>query len=253
MSDTVQTPQTLQDVHARLRAGFAERVALPLEFRLEQLRKLRAFLSETEADICAALDADLHKKKVEAVTYDLGPMQSDLAYFLKNLKTLMKPTLVSREFGAPIYVQSQPKGVVLVFSSFNFSIQLGIRPVINAIAAGNAVCLKPSELATASEAYLTRLSSVLDPRIFAVVTGGPEVCNDLLAFKWDHILFTGSASVGRIVLTAAAKHLTPVTLELGGKCPAIVSASASVSLAAASIAKARFLNCGQICLAAVSG
>lgn len=252
MPDTVHTTGTLQDVHTRLRAGVAERVALPLQFRLEQLRKLRAFLAETEADICAALDADLHKKKVEAITYDLGPMHADIAYFLKNLKRLMKPTLVSREVGAPVYVERQPKGVVLVFSAFNFSIQLSLRPVINAIAAGNAVCLKPSELPTASEEYLTRLTSVLDPRIFAVVTGGREVCTDLLAFKWDHILFTGSSTIGRIVMTAAAQHLTPVTLELGGKGPAIVSASASVALAAASIAKARFVNCGQICLAVVS-
>lgn len=241
--------ETLEQVHTRLQDGFSSTASLPIDFRLDQLRKLRNFLIDTEADFLAALDADLHKKKVEAIVYDLGPVHQDIAYFDRHLKALVKPKLVSREFGPPVYVQSQPKGAVLIFSSFNFSIMLGLRPLVDAIAAGNAVCLKPSELSVASEQYLKRLTSVLDPRIFGIVTGGPDVCNQLLAFKWDHILFTGSAPVGRIVMEAAAKHLTPVTLELGGKSPAIVSSSADVHCAAGSVAKSRFLNCGQFCLA----
>lgn len=243
--------ETLEQIHSRLRNGFASHDTFSVDFRLSELRKLRNFLQTTESDLLAALDKDVHKKQVEAVGCDLGPIYFDLHYFERNLRALTKPTLVSRDFGAPVYVQKQPKGLVLIFSAFNFNIMLGIRPLINAIAAGNAVCLKPSEQATASERYLQRLTSVLDPRVFAVVTGGPQCCNDLLKLKWDHILYTGNAVVARIVMAAAAKHLTPVTLELGGKSPAIVSSTADLSLAAVSIAKSRLINAGQICLAAV--
>lgn len=200
----------------------------------------------------AALHKDLHKNKLEALALDMSPISNDISYFLSNLSKLMKPRYANREFGAPIYIRKQPLGVVLIFAPFNFPIQLALRPLVAAIAAGNAICMKPSEICTASEQYISRLQHVLDSRVFRLVNGDVKVCNELLTFRWDHIFFTGSSSIARGVMTAAAKHLTPVTLELGGKNPVIVTDTADIETAASSIVRTRFVNCGQFCLAAVS-
>ena len=247
------TPQEATDSHSRLREGFAEHVTSTLSFRVDQLKKLRAFLYATENDLIRALQADLRQTRLEAITFNYGPVQQEISYFLNNLKSLMKPVLKNREPGGRLYVRRQPKGLILIMSAFNFPILLALRPVVGAIAAGNAICLKPSELATASEAYLVRLATVLDPRVFTVVTGGPDICSHLLSLKWDHIVYTGNGKIGRIVMTAAAKHLTTVTLELGGKSPAIVTRTADIPTAAQTVVFSRFLNCGQVCLATVSG
>lgn len=199
----------------------------------------------------AALNHDLHKNYFEAMLMELGPIFAEIAYFIHNLPKLMKPTYANSSQGPPTYIHKQPLGVVLIFAAYNFPIQLALRPIIAAIAAGNAVCLKPSEISEQSEQYLSRLEHVFDATIFRVVRGDAGVCEQLLALKWDHIFFTGNSTVGRRVMTAAANHLTPVTLELGGKNPAIVTATADVHTAAASVLRARMVNCGQICIAAV--
>ena len=184
--------------------------------------------------------------------YDIHPLTHDIHHFLKHLKTLARPKSLPRSYGAQAYIQSIPKGKVLIFGPFNFPTSLIIRPLIAALAAGNVCCLKPSELTPASEAFLSKLLQYLDPRVVSIVTGGADTCEELLKLKWDHIMFTGSAEIGRIVMAAASKHLTPVTLELGGKCPALITQSADINTAVMGVLRARFGNCGQFCLAAVS-
>eukprot|EP00177_Eucheuma_denticulatum_P004070 GFKZ01007371.1.p1 GENE.GFKZ01007371.1~~GFKZ01007371.1.p1 ORF type:complete len:576 (-),score=73.20 GFKZ01007371.1:59-1603(-) len=242
--------ESIPSIHSHLRSNFSTGVTLPLSFRLSQLRLLRKFLHETENQFLSALHSDLHKPHLEAIAYDISPITVDIAYYLRHLSRLARPKYQNKAFSGPVYTEHQPLGVVLIFGPFNFPIQLIIRPLVAAIAAGNAICLKPSEITTNSERYISQLQDVLDSRVFRVVTGGPQVCTELLELKWDHILFTGSSAIGRIVMTAAAKHLTPVTLELGGKNPAIVTESAHVQTAARSILRARMTNCGQFCLAA---
>lgn len=241
--------QEITVVHQRLCQSFSAGVTLPISFRIEQLRRIRQFLVDTEEEHLASLYADLHKSRLEALTYDLSPVHGDLAYFIRNLKRISRPKYQSRTFLAPVYTEKHPKGVVLVIGAFNFPTNLLIRPLIAAIAAGNAVCLKPSELAPACEAFVRKLLNVLDDRIFAIVTGPADVAASLTMLKWDHIMFTGSSRVGRLVMEAAARNLTPVTLELGGKNPVIVHNSAHISTAARIIVRGRFLNCGQFCLA----
>lgn len=248
MSESLETPT---DAHRRLVETFGKGVTLPLGFRRAQLQALRAFLRSGEAHLFSALQSDLHKPLLESLTYDLGPVYLDIAAMLNSLTALTRPKPCSRDFGAPAYVEAHPKGIMLILAPFNFPTMLLLRPLVAAIAAGNVICVKPSELAPACEEFLLRLRDVLDPRAFAIVTGGPDVAKELLALKWDHIMFTGSARVGRIVMKAAAEHLTPVTLELGGRSPAIVTSTAHLDTAAASIARSRFINCGQLCLAAV--
>lgn len=251
MRDSTFPPASVTDVHAHLRDGFSSGLTLPLSFRISQLEALRQFLYETESDFMAALHKDLHKNLFEALALDLGPVTNDISYFLHNLHKLMRPRYVNIETGAPIYVRKQPLGVVLIFTPFNFPIQLALRPLVAAIAAGNAVCLKPSEICIESERYVSRLQHVLDSRVFKLVNGDAKVCEELLTLRWDHIIYTGNSTVARSVMTAAAKHLTPVTLELGGKNPAIVTNTADVEAAASSIVRTRLVNCGQFCLAPV--
>lgn len=252
MSRTALESESPNTVHTRLTTSFSTGFTRPLSFRIAQLKALRVFLHETEKIHEAALHTDLGKYNHEFLLYNIRPTYQDLDCFIRKLPKYARSTKASREMLAPIHVEPHPKGVVLIFAPFNFPIQLVLRPLIAAIAAGNVVCVKPSEQTPASENFIVSLRQVLDPRLFAVVTGGPDVCEQLLLHQWDHILFTGSTHVGRIVLTAAAKFLTPVTLELGGKNPVVVTDSAHVPSAVASIVRSRFANCGQFCLAPVS-
>lgn len=238
--------------HESLTTAFASGVTLPIDFRIAQLKALYEFLSNHEQNHFNALQTDLHKHRMEALIYDIMPIFKDISYLISNIRNLSKPKLASYDFVAPVYLHKDPLGTVLIFGAFNFPTHVILRPLAAALAAGNTVCIKPSELTPASERFLVSLSSVLDPRVFSVVTGGSDVCEQLLSLRWDHIVFTGSSFRGRSVLAAAAKFLTPVTLELGGKSPAIVSSAAHVPTAVSSIVRGRFVNCGQICLAVVS-
>lgn len=249
---TTTAPSTPTAAHERLTTSFASGVTLPINFRLAQLKAIYNFLSSNEQDHFDALKTDLHKHRMEALVYDMMLIFKDISYLMSNVHNLSKPKLASYDFVAPVYLHKHPLGTVLIFGAFNFPTHVVLRPLVAALAAGNTVCIKPSELTPASERFLVRLSSVLDPRVVSVVTGGPHVCHQLLSLKWDHIVYTGNGSRGRSVLTAAAKFLTPVTLELGGKCPAMVSSAAHIPTAVSSIVRGRFVNCGQVCLAVVS-
>ncbi|KAI0566097.1 aldehyde dehydrogenase [Gracilaria domingensis] len=251
MASTTIEHTSAAAVHKSLTASFSSGVTLPVNFRLSLLKKFRALLSKYEQQFEHALYADMRKHRYEVMTYEFSPVYMDLAYFINNLHRLSRPARASLEFGASVYLEKHPKGTVLVFGPFNYPIQSVLRPVVAAIAAGNTVCAKPSELTRATEAVYTKLAKDLDPRVFRVITGGVDIAQELLELRWDQIVFTGSGTNGKAVMTAAAKHLTPVILELGGKNPCIVTSTADIPTTVSSIVRGRFLNCGQTCLAVV--
>ncbi|MBW2209748.1 MAG: aldehyde dehydrogenase family protein [Deltaproteobacteria bacterium] len=236
-----------------LRAHFQTGTTRPLSWRLSQLDALEHFLMEREQDIFAALRADLGKPITEAFTSEIGMTLSELRLTRKKLASWMKPERVRTPWVAMpgrSYVYREPLGVTLIIGAWNYPVSLVVLPLIGAIAAGNCVVLKPSELAPNASALLAKwIPKYLDRKSIRVVEGGVPETTALLREKWDHIFYTGSGTVGSIVMQAAAKHLTPVTLELGGKSPCIVDESANLNLAAKRIVYGKFFNAGQTCVA----
>jgi aldehyde dehydrogenase (NAD+) len=236
-----------------LRAAFEAGVTRPVRWRREQLLGLQSLLHEEEGPITDALEADLGKSTTEAYLTELGVTNSGIDHILRNLDGWTTPERVKvpvTQKPGRAEVVSEPLGVVAVIAPWNYPLHLCLSPLAAALSAGNAVLLKPSELAPATSAALAELiPQFLDPAGVAVVEGGPDVTQAVLDQRFDHLFFTGSARVGRLVMEAAARHLTPVTLELGGKSPAIVHRSANLGVAARRIAFGRFLNAGQSCIA----
>jgi len=220
---------------------------------MEALRRLRTAILETREELYEALWTDLHKPAAEAELTELQPVLNEIGHTIRHLKSWMKPRRVRTPltmFGTRGEIRCEPKGVVLVIAPWNFPFQLLIDPVVAAIAAGNVVCAKPSEKTPHVSRYIAKLiARVFPPEDVAVFQGDAEVAKALLALPFDHIFFTGSTMLGRIVMEAASKHLASVTLELGGKSPAIVDASADVATAANRIVWGRFVNAGQTCVA----
>ena len=244
---------TMGDTVGRLRSGFAEGVLAQPAQRITQLRQLRRLLVEQEDRLVAALAADLAKPPVEAYATEIGFTIAEIGHTIASLPAWMAPERVKVPLTfkpGSARVVSQPLGVVLVIAPWNYPVQLALAPLVAALSAGNAAVIKPSELAPATSAALADLDpAYLDSRAVAVVEGGASETAALLAERFDHILYTGGSEVGRIVMRAAAEHLTPVTLELGGKSPAIVAADADVDIAAHRITWGRFTNAGQTCVA----
>ena len=241
---------------AALRSTYDAGTTRPLAWRLAQLAAVRAMLREREDDLAAALEADLGKPAVESRLTETAFVAADAAHVARHLRRWTAPRRVASTAQlAPsrASVVREPLGVVCVIAPWNYPVQLLLSPVVGALAAGNTVLAKPSELAPATSAALARwLPRYLDPTAVAVVQGGAEVSTEILAQRYDHVLYTGGERVGRIVSRAAAEHLTPVTLELGGKCPAWVDDGlddAELASAARRIAWGRFLNAGQTCVA----
>jgi len=241
------------DTVRRARDYFATGVTRPVAFRREQLQKLSAALQQHEPAILAALQADLGKSPYQSLSSELGLVHAEINHALRHLARWTAPSarrtpwLVAPARG---WVQPEPFGVALIVGPWNYPVQLLLAPLVSAIAAGNTVILKPSELAPRTAEALTVLVTTTFPAEYiTAVNGGPEVAEALLQEKFDKIFFTGSTRVGRIVMAAAARHLTPLTLELGGKCPAIVCADAKVDLAARRIVWGKFLGAGQTCVA----
>ena len=236
-----------------LRGAYDRGVTRPLEWRLEQLDRMAAMLRENERAFLGALAADLGKPAIEAYAADIGFLLSEISDMRKALPKWVR----ARRVRTPLYLKPgsadlvpEPLGVALVIAPWNYPVQLVLSPMIGAIAAGNAVIGKPSELTPhVAEVVADRVSEYLDPEAVAIVTGGVDTTTALLAERFDHIFYTGNGRVGRIVMEAAAKHLTPVTLELGGKSPAIIDRSADLAVAARRIAWGKFLNAGQTCIA----
>jgi len=237
---------------ARLRGAFDSQRTRPLAWRRVQLLALRRLLVERETELADALQQDLGKHPTESHTTELGFTRNEIDFTLKHLAKWSRGAKVRVPLTlqpASALVAPQPLGVVLVLSPWNYPVQLLLAPLCGALAAGNCVLLKPSELAPATSAALARwLPEYLDPDAVAVIEGDKDVTTALLQERFDHIFFTGGATVAKIVMTAAARHLTPVTLELGGKCPAIVS-DGDLRAIARRLAFGKFLNAGQTCVA----
>ena len=237
----------------RHRAFFQSGAPRPLEFRRAQLGILLGALEQNESALLAALHADLRKSPHQAVSSEFGLVLVEIRHALRHLRAWMSPARRRTPwFVAPArgWVQPEPFGVALILGPWNYPVQLLFTPLVSAIAAGNCAVLKPSELAPRSaETIATLVQKHFAEEFISVVNGGAEVAEALLRERFDKIFFTGSTRVGRAVMAAAARHLTPVTLELGGKCPAIVCTDAPIELAARRIAWGKFMNAGQTCVA----
>ncbi|WP_406010668.1 aldehyde dehydrogenase family protein [Streptomyces sp. NBC_00637] len=247
-------PERPADVVARLRATFRTGRTRPVGRRTEQLRRLRDLLTERGADLADALHADLGKSSAEAYRTEIDFTVREIDHTLDHLDEWLRPepAPVPAHLGADAtaWTRFDPLGVVLVIAPWNYPAQLLLAPLVGALAAGNTVVVKPSELAPATSAALARLlPAYLDTDTVAVVEGGIPETTALLAERFDHIFYTGNGTVGRVVLRAAAEHLTPVTLELGGKSPAFVDRDTDLPVVADRLARGKFLNAGQTCVA----
>jgi len=238
---------------ARQRQHFQTGVTRPLAYRQKQLQRLQTAIESRESTLLDALHADLRKSPREAYTSEIGFVLGESLHALKHLPSWMTPQrrhLPLLAWPGKACVTSEPFGVALIIGPWNYPFQLLLAPLIGAIAAGNCAILKPSEFAPLTAAVTAELvAGNFPPEYLTVVEGERPAAEALLHEKFDIIFFTGSTNVGRIVMTAAARHLTPVTLELGGKCPAIVCADASLDVTARRIAWGKFMNAGQTCVA----
>ena len=224
-----------------------------IAFRKKSLMLLRDKLEAKEEAICKALFDDFKKPKFESILTETAIVNKELKFTIKNIEKWAKPKKVKPSllnFPSTDYIYSEPYGNVLIIAPWNYPYQLALAPLVNAIAAGNTVILKPSELTPKTSALIAEIiGEIFEPAHVAVVEGGVEESQQLLAQKWDYIFFTGSVKVGKIVAKAAAEHLTPVTLELGGKNPCIIDETANISLSAKRIVWGKFVNAGQTCIA----
>jgi aldehyde dehydrogenase (NAD+) len=237
----------------RLRETFATGRTRSLEWRQQQLQALEKMMVENEPAIAAALEQDLGRKPFEAWLADIASTAGEAKDAAKNVRKWMRRKyrlLEMSQLPGRGWVEHEPYGTVLVIGAWNFPFVLTLGPAVGAIAAGNTVVLKPSEVCPASSALMAELvPKYLDNDAIAVVEGDGSVSQELIAQGFDHICFTGGTEIGRKVYEGAAPHLTPVTLELGGKSPVIVSADADIDVAAKRIAWTKLINSGQICIA----
>lgn len=237
----------------RQRAYFRTGATQSVEYRRAQLEQLRAAIESREQRISQALHADLRKSPHEAYTTEIGIVLSEIRHARCHLSRWMRPRRVATP---PItwpsrgFIRPEPYGVALIIGPWNYPFQLLLSPLVGALAAGNCAILKPSEYAPHTAAAVAELIAATFPEeSVAVVRGERDVAEELLRERFDKIFFTGSSAVGRAVMTAAARHLTPVTLELGGKCPCLVCADAPFDVTARRIVWGKFLNAGQTCVA----
>lgn len=242
----------ISDIVARQRFFFSRGITQNVAFRVTQLKKLMRAIEDNKPSIIEALKADLNKPGFEAYFEMLGVL-SEIKHALKNIKTWAKPRKVTtpfHQFPSSAQICNKPLGVVLVIGPWNYPVNLMLAPLVSAITAGNCAILKPSEFAPHTASVLTDLiTKNFDAGFITVIEGNAETSQQLLREKFDHIFFTGGTEVGKMVMSAAALHLTPVTLELGGKSPCIVGETAHIEYAARRIVWGKFTNAGQICTA----
>lgn len=252
---TLSEPRTahIKGLLEKQRTYFATGETKEVKFRKEMLKKLKNAISSNEKAITEALHKDLRKHEFEAYATEIGFVLVDLKKAISHIEKWAKPRSVPTplfHFNGTSYVQPEPRGVTLIISPWNYPFQLLFAPLVGNIAAGNTTILKPSELAPATSAIAAKIiGETFSPEYIAVVEGGIPESEALLNEKFDYIFFTGGTNVGRIVYQAAAKHLTPVTLELGGKSPCIVDRDANISMTAKRIVWGKFINAGQTCIA----
>jgi acyl-CoA reductase-like NAD-dependent aldehyde dehydrogenase len=236
-----------------LRGCFASGRTRMIAWRRAQLDAPTRMMANEEAGIVNALHRDVGKPRVESLTDEVDTVHKEARLMARNLRHFLRPAKVSSlivTFPARSKIMPEPLGVTLIIGAWNYPIQQVFAPLAGVLAAGNCAVLKPSELAPASSALIARfLPQYLDREAIAVVKGGAHAVQALLKHRFETIFFTGSSAVGRLVMSAAAPHLTPVTLELGGKCPAIVADDADIAVTARRLVWGRFMNAGQLCIA----
>lgn len=241
-----------QEIHAivkKQRAYFYTGATLNVDFRLAALKKLKAAIQKRQDEIHAAIQADLGKSAFESYMCETGLTLSEISYMLKHTRSFARekrvPTPLA-QFHSRSFTKPSPYGSVLIMSPWNYPFLLTIEPLVDAIAAGNTAVLKPSAYSPNTSAVIKELiEDCFPPEFVTVITGGRSENTCLLKEHFDYIFFTGSQAVGKEVMHQAAEHLTPVTLELGGKSPCLVDRTANLKLAARRIVFGKFLNCGQ--------
>uniref|UniRef100_A0A8C5FP39 Aldehyde dehydrogenase n=1 Tax=Gadus morhua TaxID=8049 RepID=A0A8C5FP39_GADMO len=237
----------------RARRAFSTGRSKPLAYRIRQLNNLRRFLVERQSEIAEAAKKDLNRSEVGIQLFETLGLESEIQLVIKNLKKWAAPRAVEKNLvtlSDTLYIQPEPLGVVLVIGAWNYPWAVTLFPLIGAIAAGNAAVVKPSEVCVHTSKVMEELlNAYLDKELYPVVTGGVQETQELLKQRFDHIVYTGNSMVGRIVMEAAAKHLTPVTLELGGKSPCYIDKDCDIPLACRRVTWGKFTNCGQTCIA----
>ena len=235
------------------RQHFKNGAALNYSYRIEQLKKLYNAVKEFTPEILKALQNDLGKSDFEGYSTEVGIILDEIRYAIKKLKKWINPKRVKTNLiniGAKSYIYHEPFGVVLIISPWNYPFQLAISPLVGALAAGNTAVIKPSEFAAATSKVIQKMiSEHFDDKAVSVIEGDVETNKFLLAQKWDFIFFTGSPNVGKIIMSACTKNLTPNVLELGGKSPTIIHKDANIEKTAKKICWGKFLNAGQTCVA----
>ncbi|UTH02044.1 aldehyde dehydrogenase [Macrococcoides canis] len=236
-----------------VRDFFQTQATKDIKFRKKYLKALKKSIKKHESDILDALKSDLRKNKVEAYATEIGFVKKELSYIIKELKNWAKTKSVTTpmmQFPAKSFIKYEPYGTVLIIGPFNYPFQLVMSPLIGALAAGNCAVVKPSEMTPQTSMVVQEILEEVFPENYVkVIQGEKEVTSQLLDERFDYIFFTGSTKVGQIVYEKASKHLTPVTLELGGKSPAIIDDTANLKVAAERVAFGKFMNAGQTCVA----
>ena len=247
------TNEQIASLLDKQREYYKSGVTVPVNFRIEQLKKLYAAIKKYENEILQALHTDLGKSDYESFMCEIGLVLSEITYMIRHTKKFAKRKTVYTpitNFHAHCFKQPVPYGNTLIMSPWNYPFLLTVDPLADAIAAGNTAVVKPSAYSPATSAIISKIiSECFDAEYIAVITGGRAENAALLEQKFDFVFFTGSQAVGKEVLRHTAEHLTPAVLELGGKSPCIVDKSANIALAAKRIVFGKFLNCGQTCVA----
>uniref|UniRef100_A0A665TMR2 Aldehyde dehydrogenase n=1 Tax=Echeneis naucrates TaxID=173247 RepID=A0A665TMR2_ECHNA len=225
----------------------------PLEYRIQQLKNLQRLFTERQKDISDAINKDLRKSEVGTQLYETLGLEGEINLTIKKLKEWAAPRAVEKNLltlSDVVYIKPEPLGVVLIIGAWNYPWAVTIQPLIGAIAAGNAAVVKPSEICVHTAKVMERLLPLyIDKELYPVVTGGVPETQELLRQRFDHIFYTGNSVVGKLIMEAAAKHLTPVTLELGGKSPCYIDKDSDISIACRRVTWGKYTNCGQTCIA----
>ncbi len=244
---------TITDIVNQQRAFFQTGATLPISYRKQALNKLKKAIQTHEKELLEALHTDLGKSEMEAYMCEVGLTISEINYISARLRRWARNKRVCTplaNFPAKSFTVQEPYGVTLIMSPWNYPVLLTLEPLVGAIAAGNCCVLKPSDYSPATSKVIASLiAEIFPPEYVTVVTGGRKENTDLLEQHFDYIFFTGGVTVGKLVMEKAAQHLTPITLELGGKSPCIVDKTANIPLAARRIVFGKYLNCGQTCIA----
>ncbi|XP_037543261.1 aldehyde dehydrogenase family 3 member A2b [Nematolebias whitei] len=242
-----------QQAVARARKAFETGRSKNLEYRILQLKNLQRLFSERQKEISDAINKDLKRSEVGMQMFETLGLEGEIALTIKKLKEWAAPRAVEKNLmtlSDTVYIHPEPLGVVLIIGAWNYPWAVTIQPLIGAIAAGNAAVVKPSEVCDYTAKVMEELLSVyIDKELYPVVSGGVPETQELLRQRFDHIFYTGNSTVGKVIMEAAAKHLTPVTLELGGKSPCYIDKNCDIGIACRRIAWGKYTNCGQTCIA----